>query len=69
MKVCTENITISILSLSLSLARVPKKILKCSQVSREINFSSEQELTNLRLQQNIYFKDKLIEGKIIVLIY
>ncbi|XP_003385303.1 PREDICTED: retinal rod rhodopsin-sensitive cGMP 3',5'-cyclic phosphodiesterase subunit delta-like [Amphimedon queenslandica] len=42
-------------------ARVPKKILKCSQVSREINFSSEQELTNLRLQQNIYFKDKLIE--------
>ena len=60
MKVCTGNITIF---MSLCVARVPKKILKCSQVSREINFSSEQELANLRLQQNIYFKEKLIEGE------
>jgi retinal rod rhodopsin-sensitive cGMP 3',5'-cyclic phosphodiesterase subunit delta len=42
-------------------ARVPKKILKCRQVAREINFSSEEELKNLKLQQNVYFNNKLIE--------
>lgn len=32
-------------------ARVPKKILKCRAVSREINFSSVEEMTKLRLEQ------------------
>ena len=42
-------------------ARVPKKVLKCKAVSREINFSSEQELENLRLEQAVQFKGKAME--------
>ncbi|ESO11031.1 hypothetical protein HELRODRAFT_185300 [Helobdella robusta] len=42
-------------------ARVPKKILKCRAVSREINFSSIEELTKFRLEQRVLFKDKCIE--------
>ncbi len=44
-------------------ARVPKKILKCKVVSREINFSSEEELTNLRLEQRVFFKGRPMEGE------
>lgn len=43
-------------------ARVPKKILKCRAVSREVNFSSAEELESFRLVQKVYFKDKCIEG-------
>ena len=46
-------------------ARVPKKILKCKAVSREINFSSQEELTNLRLEQKVHFKGRLMEGQYI----
>ena len=46
-------------------ARVPKKILKCKAVSREINFSSQEELTNLRLEQRVHFKGRLMEGQYI----
>ena len=45
-------------------ARVPKKILKSKAVSREINFSSSEELTNFRLEQRVMFKGKLMEGMI-----
>ena len=44
-------------------ARVPKKILKCKAVSREINFSSEEELENFRLEQQVLFKGKCLEGE------
>jgi hypothetical protein len=44
-------------------AKVPKKILKCRAVSREINFSSEAKLEDFRLIQKVYFKDRCIEGK------
>lgn len=37
-------------------ARVPKKILKCRAVSREINFSSIEAMEKFRLQQKILFK-------------
>ena len=43
-------------------ARVPKKVLKCKTVSREVNFSSDEELTDLRLHQKILFKGKIMEG-------
>jgi retinal rod rhodopsin-sensitive cGMP 3',5'-cyclic phosphodiesterase subunit delta len=43
-------------------ARVPKRILKCRAVSREINFSSEEEMKQFRLEQRIYFKGTIIEG-------
>lgn len=47
---------------TLCTARVPKKVLKCRTVSREINFSSEEEITNLRLEQKILFKGRCMEG-------
>ena len=42
-------------------ARVPKKILKCKSVSREVDFSSKEEMNNFRLEQLVLFKDKLLE--------
>ena len=44
------------------IARVPKKVLKCKHVARELNFSSEEELANLRLQQKIHFRGTVMEG-------
>ncbi|CAB3986574.1 Retinal rod rhodopsin-sensitive cGMP 3, 5 -cyclic phosphodiesterase subunit delta [Paramuricea clavata] len=42
-------------------ARVPKKILKCKAVSREINFSSNEEMKQFRLEQRVLFKGKCLE--------
>ena len=44
-------------------ARVPKRILRCRAVSREINFSSEKEMQGFRLEQRVYFKGTIIEGR------
>lgn len=46
------------------IARVPKKILKCKSVSREINFASEEEMENFRLEQKVYFKGQCLEGMV-----
>jgi len=43
---------------------VPKKILKCKAVSREINFSSLEKLDSLRLEQRVYFRGKAMEGQL-----
>lgn len=37
-------------------ARIPKSILQCKTVSREINFSSVEALEKLRLHQRVLFK-------------
>ncbi|XP_072030871.1 retinal rod rhodopsin-sensitive cGMP 3',5'-cyclic phosphodiesterase subunit delta [Amphiura filiformis] len=42
-------------------ARVPKKILKCKAVSREINFSSHEQMDKFRLEQRVVFKGKCLE--------
>ncbi|CAD6232624.1 GSCOCG00006981001-RA-CDS [Cotesia congregata] len=42
-------------------ARVPKKILKCRAVSREINFSSAEPLERFRLEQKVLFKGRCLE--------
>ncbi|KAL1115564.1 hypothetical protein AAG570_005854 [Ranatra chinensis] len=42
-------------------ARVPKQILKCRAVSREINFSSVEPMEKFRLQQKILFKEWFFE--------
>uniref|UniRef100_A0A1I8GTY4 Phosphodiesterase delta-like protein n=2 Tax=Macrostomum lignano TaxID=282301 RepID=A0A1I8GTY4_9PLAT len=42
-------------------ARVPKRILKCKSVSRELNFTSQEQMENFRLEQKIYFKGTVIE--------
>ncbi|RYH17536.1 hypothetical protein EON65_28455 [archaeon] len=41
---------------------IPKGILSCRVVSREIVFSSQLELENFRLEQRVYFKGVCIEG-------
>ena len=43
-------------------ARVPKKILKCKSVAREINFSSKQQMSKFKLEQRVLFKGKCLEG-------
>ncbi|XP_033095937.1 retinal rod rhodopsin-sensitive cGMP 3',5'-cyclic phosphodiesterase subunit delta-like [Anneissia japonica] len=42
-------------------ARVPKKVLKCRAVSREINFSSKEQMQKFRLEQKVLFKGKCLE--------
>uniref|UniRef100_A0A673K4W0 Phosphodiesterase 6D, cGMP-specific, rod, delta n=1 Tax=Sinocyclocheilus rhinocerous TaxID=307959 RepID=A0A673K4W0_9TELE len=42
-------------------ARVPKKILKCKAVSRELNFSSAEKLEKFRLEQKVFFKGQCLE--------
>lgn len=42
-------------------ARVPKKILKCRAVSREINFSSTEQMDHFKLEQKVLFKGKCLE--------
>jgi len=42
-------------------ARVPKRILKCKSVSREINFSSKEQMNKFKLEQRIMFKGKCLE--------
>lgn len=42
-------------------ARVPKKILRCRAVSREINFSSAEPLERFRLEQKVLFKGRCLE--------
>jgi hypothetical protein len=43
-------------------AHIPRAILKCSAVSREINFSSAEEITQFRLEQRIFLDGSCIEG-------
>lgn len=42
-------------------ARVPKKILKCRAVSREVNFSSTEQMEKFKLEQKVLFKGKVLE--------
>lgn len=42
-------------------ARVPKRILKCKSVSREINFSSKEAMNKFKLEQRVMFKGKCLE--------
>ena len=47
--------------LSFFAARVPKNILNCRSVSREINFTSSHTLNKFRLEQRVLFNDKCLE--------
>ncbi|ETI56708.1 hypothetical protein F441_00857 [Phytophthora nicotianae CJ01A1] len=42
-------------------ARLPVEILKCPAVSREINFSSAEEITKFRLEQRVFLAGSCIE--------
>ncbi|RQM21038.1 hypothetical protein B5M09_010233 [Aphanomyces astaci] len=43
-------------------AVVPKAILQCTSVSREINFSSTEEIKAFRLEQRVFFNGQCLEG-------
>jgi len=42
-------------------ARVPKSVLLCRAVSREINFSSVEPMEKFRIEQKVLFKGRCIE--------
>ena len=42
-------------------AHVPKKILRCCAVSREINFSTAEPMERFRLEQKVLFKGRCLE--------
>lgn len=42
-------------------AHVPKAILSCRAISREINFTADEELENFRLEQRIFFHGQCME--------
>ncbi|KAF0309580.1 Retinal rod rhodopsin-sensitive cGMP 3',5'-cyclic phosphodiesterase subunit delta [Amphibalanus amphitrite] len=42
-------------------ARVPKTILKCRAISREINFTSAESMERFRLEQRVLFKGRCLE--------
>jgi len=42
-------------------ARVPRSILKCRAVSREVNFTSIEPIEKFRLEQKVLFKGKCLE--------
>lgn len=44
-------------------ATVPRKILDCAAVSREINFTSKREIRQFRLEQRVFLDGSCIEGK------
>lgn len=42
-------------------AHVPKSVLQCKAVSREINFTSQEAMHKFRLEQRVLFKGKVLE--------
>lgn len=42
-------------------ARIPKSLLNCRAVSREINFSSVEPMEKFRIEQKVLFKGRCIE--------
>lgn len=44
------------------LARIPEEILQCGTVTREINFTSTEEIEHFRLEQRVYLNGSCFEG-------
>lgn len=42
-------------------ARVPQRVLRCKSVSREICFSSTHGMDKFRLEQRVFYKDRMME--------
>ncbi|GMT15099.1 hypothetical protein PFISCL1PPCAC_6396 [Pristionchus fissidentatus] len=42
-------------------AHVPRAVLKCKSVSRELNFTSDELIEKFRLEQRVYLKENVIE--------
>jgi retinal rod rhodopsin-sensitive cGMP 3',5'-cyclic phosphodiesterase subunit delta len=50
------------LTVKLNKEELPGEILECKNVTREINFSSEEEIDSLELVQDFYYNDELIDS-------
>jgi GMP-PDE, delta subunit len=48
----------------LSISITQQSILQCRAVSRELNFTSAEEIRAFRLEQRIFFKGACLEGEI-----
>lgn len=67
---CLPNVNNCVINLFIHFAaRVPKKLLKCRCVSREINFTSMEQMEKFRLEQRVLLKDQIIEGGRTSLVY
>lgn len=44
-------------------ARLPQKILSCRAVSRELNFTSAEEIKAFRLEQRVFLNGACLEGE------
>ena len=42
-------------------AHVPREILECKEVSREVNFTSAEKIEEFKLLQKVYFQGQSIE--------
>ncbi|ORY51463.1 delta subunit of GMP phosphodiesterase [Rhizoclosmatium globosum] len=43
-------------------ARIPREILKCKQVSREIDFTSKELINHFRVVQSVFVHEQLVES-------
>ena len=44
-------------------AHIPKEIMDCRAVSREVNFSSKEEIQDLWMIQQVFLGDMCLEGE------
>lgn len=59
---------LSIIYILFVTARIPKEILRCRAVSRELVFHSDSIIKKFRLEQRVYLQGVCIEGMPIILI-
>jgi hypothetical protein len=52
-----------------SSAKIPKEVLECDAVSREINFTSREEIQSFRLEQRIFVHGTCLEGEALLPIF
>merc|ERR1719271_99220 len=48
------------------LARVPRRLLDCRAVSREVNFSSEFKMKDFRLEQREMLHVEVLDGNVVI---
>jgi hypothetical protein len=54
----------TLIYLSTHTAHIPKEILECPAVSREVTFKSKYKIDNFHLEQKIIFEGMLMEGTV-----
>jgi hypothetical protein len=60
-----SSLILTSFNLFLKTAQIPKSILECDAVSREINFSSREQIQSFRLEQRIFVHGTCLEGQLL----